>query len=57
MTAKLLLLSVVVMMMAIPVLTARHQNARRGLTRALFLFLAFNVLYLLAVRFVYLRLN
>jgi hypothetical protein len=57
MTAKLLLLSVVVMMMAIPVLTARHQNAQRGLTRALFLFLAFNVLYLLAVRFVYPRLN
>jgi hypothetical protein len=57
MTAKLLLLSVVVMMMAIPVLTARHQNAQRGLTRAIFLFFAFNVLYLLAVRFVYPHLN
>jgi hypothetical protein len=57
MTAKLLLLSVVVMMIAVPVLMAGHQNAQRGLKRALFLFFAFNVLYLLAVRFVYPHLN
>jgi hypothetical protein len=57
MTAKLLLLSVVVMMIAVPVLMAGHRHAQGGLKRALFLFFAFNVLYLLAVRFVYPHLN
>jgi hypothetical protein len=57
MAAKLLLLSVVIMMIAVPVLTARDANAKRGLKRAVFLTIAFNVLYLLAVRYVYPRLN
>lgn len=55
--AKLLLLSVVVMMISIPVLTARDRNARRGLKRALLLTAVFNVLYLLAIRFIYPHLN
>ena len=55
MIAKLLLLSVVVMMVAIPVLAARDRSPKRGLKRALFLMLAFNLLYVLIVRFIYPR--
>jgi hypothetical protein len=54
--AKLLLLSVVIMMIAVPVLTARDRNARRGLRKAVLWTIVFNLLYLLAVRFVYPRL-
>ena len=51
--AKLLLLSVVIAMIALPVLTARDRNAKRGLKNALLLVIGFNLLYLLLVRFVY----
>jgi hypothetical protein len=51
--AKLLLLSVVISMIALPILTARDTNAQRGLKKTLFLVIAFNLLYLLAVRFIY----
>jgi hypothetical protein len=51
--AKLLLLSVVIMTIAIPVLTAGDRSARRGLQKAILLTIAFNVFYLLAVRFIY----
>jgi hypothetical protein len=50
---KLLLLSVVINMIALPVLTARGANAHRSLTRTVALMLAFNVVYLLAVRYIY----
>ena len=55
--AKLLLLSVVVMMIAVPVLTARNRSPQRGLRRTLVLTFVLNVLYLLAVRYVYPHLN
>ena len=55
--AKLLLMSVVFMMIAIPVLTARDPSPRRGLKRAILLTIAFNLLYLFAIRFIYPRLN
>jgi hypothetical protein len=51
--AKLLLLSVVIAMIAIPTLTARDTDAKRGLKNTLILVIAFNLLYLLFVRFVY----
>jgi hypothetical protein len=51
--AKLLLLSVVIMMITIPVLTARDQSAKHGLRKTIILMIVFNVLYLLAVRFIY----
>jgi hypothetical protein len=51
--AKLLLLSVVIMTVAIPIFAARDASPRRGLKRALFYFLVFNVAYLLAVRYLY----
>ena len=51
--AKLLLLSVVIMMVAIPVLTARDRSAKRGLQKAIILMIVFNIFYVLAVRFIY----
>jgi hypothetical protein len=54
--AKLVLVSVVIAMIALPILMARDTNPRRGLGRTLLLVIAFNVLYLLAVRFIYPRL-
>jgi hypothetical protein len=44
--AKLLLLSVVIGLIALPILTARDANAQRGLKKTLLLVLAFNLLYL-----------
>jgi hypothetical protein len=54
--AKLLLLSIVIMMVAIPVLAARDRSPKRGLQKAILLTIAFNVIYLFAVRFIYPRL-
>jgi hypothetical protein len=54
--AKLVLFSVVIAMIALPILTARDSSPRRGLSRTLLLVIVFNVLYLLAVRFIYPRL-
>jgi hypothetical protein len=54
--AKLVLLSVVIGMFAIPILTARIAGARRGLQWTLILILVFNLFYLFAVRFIYPRL-
>jgi hypothetical protein len=54
--AKLLLISVVIMMIAMPVMTSRDRNAHRGVRRTVLFFFIFNVLYLLAVRFLYPRL-
>jgi hypothetical protein len=51
--AKLLLLSVVIAMIALPVLTARDKSGRRGLRKLLLLAFLFNVFYLFAVRFIY----
>ncbi len=51
--AKLLLLSVVIALIAIPVLTARMKNSRRGLQWTIVLIVLFNLFYLFAVRFIY----
>ena len=56
MIAKLLLFSVIIMMVAIPVLAARDPNPKRGLKKALLLVFAFNLFYLFAVRYIYPRL-
>jgi hypothetical protein len=53
MAAKLLLVSVVISMIALPILTARNRNATRALKNTVFMVVAFNVLYLLAVRYLY----
>jgi len=51
--AKLLLLSVVIGMIAIPVITAGRSGGRRGLQWTLILVVVFNLIYLFAVRFIY----
>lgn len=49
---KLVILSVLIGMVAAPVLAAREPDARRGLRKAFALTLAADVLYLLALRFI-----
>jgi hypothetical protein len=53
---KLLLVSILIAAIAIPFRAARARTARLGLRRAVFWMLAFNILYLFAVRLVYPRL-
>jgi hypothetical protein len=53
---KLLLVSLLIATVALPMRAARARSARLGLRRAVFWMLAFNILYLLAVRLVYPRL-
>lgn len=52
---KLILISIVIATVVIPVRAARERSARRGLTRAIVAMLMFDVLYLLAVVFLYPR--
>lgn len=53
MKAKLLLVSVIIAMIAVPILAARDESPMRGLRKTLLLIFVFNILYLLAVRFIY----
>ena len=53
--AKLILLSVVIAMIAIPVVMARVKGGKRGLQWTVILFVLFNLFYLFAVRFIYPR--
>jgi len=55
--SKLLLLSEIIMMVAIPAAAAADRDYRRGLGRALLLTFAFNFVYLIIIRFIYPRLN
>ena len=50
---KMVLLSPLVAMIVIPFLAARDPNPIRGLKKALALFVGFNLLYMLALRFLY----
>jgi hypothetical protein len=51
--AKAVLMSVLIGMIAIPVLIARESNPRRGFQKVMLFTLVFNLLYLLAIRFIY----
>lgn len=51
--AKTLLLSIVIGTIAIPVLTARDANPRRAFRKAVILIAIFNIIYILAVRYLY----
>jgi hypothetical protein len=55
--AKFLLLSVVIAVIALPILAARDANPQRGLKKALLLVTAFNFLYLFYVHYIYWRLK
>jgi hypothetical protein len=49
--SKGILLSVIIAMIAIPVWAARAKNPRAGLKKAILFTIAFNVFYMLALRF------
>lgn len=49
----LLLRSVLLALIVIPIVAAREPNPRRGLRKAVGWFVGFNLLYMLALRFVY----
>ena len=51
--ARLLLVSILVSLVALPCLAARERNEKRGLKKTLFYFVAFNVIWLFSVRFLY----
>lgn len=53
MAAKLLLLSVVISMVAIPIITAHTIGGRRGLQWAIILIVLFNLFYMFAIRYIY----
>jgi hypothetical protein len=53
---KLILISILVANVVIPVWASREPNARRGLKKAVVYMIVFNVVFLLAVRFIYPRL-
>jgi hypothetical protein len=55
-TAKLLLVSILVAVIAIPLRAARTRSAKLGLRKAVLWMLAFNLFYLFAVRIIYPRL-
>lgn len=51
--SKLILLSIIVAMVAIPARAAREKNARKGLRKVVIQMLVFEVFYLFALRFLY----
>ena len=53
--AKLLLLSVVLVSMGIPISAAKDRLPRRGLKRAIWGVVMYNVFYLFAILFIYPR--
>jgi hypothetical protein len=53
---KLILVSILFASVGVPIWAARERSARRGLKKALFAMLVFDVAYLLAVLFIYPRL-
>ena len=54
---KLLVISVIFAIVAVPIAAARDVNPARGVRKAVLYTLAFNVLYVLALRFVLPRLG
>jgi hypothetical protein len=52
---KLVLLSVLLSMIALPIIASQQKNPRKALKRALTLVLAFNAFYVIALRFIYPR--
>jgi hypothetical protein len=54
--AKILLVSILIAVIAIPIRAARTRSARLGLRKTILWMLAFNLFYLFAVRVIYPRL-
>lgn len=55
--SKLLLLSCLIALVVLPIFGARDKNPLRGLKRAMFFLLAFNLFYIVALRVIYPRLS
>ncbi len=53
---KLLLVSIVVATIAIPIRAARERSAHKAFKKTVVYFFLFNAFYVLALRFIYLRL-
>ena len=53
---KFILISIVIATIAVPTWAAREKNARKGLRKALTWMVVFNVVYLVALMFIYPRL-
>ena len=53
MLQKLLLISIVFATIGIPVWAAQERNSKKAFRKVLFYLVAFNVLYVLALRFVF----
>jgi hypothetical protein len=53
MSAKLLLFSVIIMMIAVPMICASERDPRRGFQRMVLILVVYNLFYLFAVRFIY----
>jgi hypothetical protein len=51
--SKLILMSTILGMIAIPVLAAREKDARKGLRKVIVRMIAFQIMYLLALRFLW----
>jgi hypothetical protein len=54
---KLLLLSTVISLVALPIIASRDPNPKRAMKKALVWLVAFNFFYLFAVRVIYPRLG
>jgi uncharacterized membrane protein YwaF len=54
--SKLLLLSTIIAMIAIPTMAARMKNGRKGLQVTIIAIVVYNLFYLFAVRYLYPRL-
>jgi hypothetical protein len=54
---KVILISILFANVVIPLLAARERSAKRGLKKTLVYMVAFNVIYLLALMFIYPRLQ
>ena len=53
--ATLILLSVIIASIALPARAAKESNPRRGLKKVVIMVAVFNVLYVLAIRFLYMH--
>jgi hypothetical protein len=57
MLQKLLLISIVFATVGIPIWAAQERNSKKAFKKALFFLVAFNLLYVLALRFMFYRLG
>jgi hypothetical protein len=57
MLAKMILISVLIAMIAVPLVASQAKSSQRGLRWTVFGILIFNIFYLIAIRYIYPRLQ